>query len=434
MRTSIKYGLDRFELELPEERFAGKWGMESADTSVVAGTPAGDDALVAAGRELEAAGFAAAAAGRRVGLLLPDGTREWSPERQIPPLRGLLGGAKGIIAFLCTGTHDTQSPENLDLVRRIEGVLATLDVPAELVVNDCRTSPHRDFGGTARGTRIEIHERTDDCELFLTLADMKNHYFAGYSNPTKYLLPGVASKEAIRGNHSLTLEEESRFGRHPWHPDPARRTNPLSEDLLEAFEVIVGARAHFAMTLVTSGDKILWAGGGATEEVTRRGIGIVDAIASLELPRLRYLVVSPGGHPHDESLYTAQRALELSQAALAPGGEVLFLAACANGLGPAGSREHFVEPLMRPLAEITAMPRDEYTMYAHKPVKFARYLERLAAVHMTSELAPELVEGIHLAPAPEPQAVIDAWVRAAGEGDAIGFLDDASKLAIHAAS
>jgi lactate racemase len=433
MRTSIKYGSGRIELDLPPERFAGAWGMESADTSILSGTPSGDEALSRAVEELDAAGLRRAAGSRRVGLLLPDGTREWSPERLLPPLWGLLGQAERIIAFLCTGTHDTESPENLELIARIERVLAGAGVPGELVVNDCRRSPHRSFGRTARGTRIEIHERSDDCELFLTISDMKNHYFAGYSNPVKYLLPGIASREAIRGNHSLTLEEDSRFGRHPWHPDPSRRTNPLSEDLLEAFETIVGERAHFALTLITSGDEIYWAGGGATEEATRRGIGIVDQIASLELPRLRYLVVSPGGHPHDESLYTAQRALELSSAALQPGSEVLFLARCPNGIGPPGARENFFDPLTRPLEEITEMPRSEYTMYAHKPVKFARYLEGLTAVHMGTDLSPEEVTSIHMSPVPDPQAVIDAWVHAAGADDRIGFLDDASKLAIHAA-
>ncbi len=39
-------------------------------------------------------------------------------------------------------------------------------------------------------------------------------------------------------------------------------------------------------------------------------------------------IVSPGGLSNDEDLYIAQRALELTRAAVTDGGEVLFLAAC----------------------------------------------------------------------------------------------------------
>ncbi len=432
MRVSIKYGDGRLGLDLPDRCFAGRWGVESADSAESADGDSGGAWLERGTDELDRAGLASAIGDRRVGLLLADGTRKWSPERLLPPLQPFLREARGVTAFLCTGTHDVGSPENVELVRRITAVLDALGAPVELVVNDCRTSPHRRVGETSRGTLVEIHERSDACEAFLTIADMKNHYFAGYSNPVKYLVPGIASLESARGNHSLALEAESTFGRHPWHPDPARRSNPLAEDLLEGFRMVVGSRPHFSLNLVTAEDAILWAGGGETEEVTRRGIEVVDRAASLRLTPMRFLVVSPGGHPHDESLYTAQRALELSHAALRAGGEVLFLARCANGLGPPGSREHFYEPLTRPLSEIVAPARSEYTLYGHKPVKFARYLESLSAVHMHSDLSPESVRRIHLRPADDPRAVLDRWVRMAGPGDGIGFLDDASKLAIYA--
>ena len=434
MRVSIKYGVDRIPLQVPEDCFAGRWGMESASGADTAMHDGDAPAVRRAVNELGAAGFASAIAGRTVGLLLADGTRKWSPEELVPPLFATLRGARRVIAFLATGTHDTESPENLRLARRVLEVLDPALPAVELEVNDCRKSPHRPLGITSRGTRVEVHERAGDCDAFLTLADMKNHYFAGYSNAVKYLVPGIASLESIRGNHSLALEEASRFGRHPWHPDPSRRTNPLAEDLLEAFELVVGDRPHFALALVTTDRGILWAGGGTTEEVTRRGIEVVDRTAGLVLEPQRFLVVSPGGQPHDESLYTAQRALELSSAALRPGGEVLLLARCGNGIGPPGAREHFYEPLTRPLGEIAVTDRSEYRLYGHKPVKFARYIEGLAAVHMHSVLPADEVRRIHMLPAPDPQALLDRWVEAAGPGDRVAFLDDASKLAIHAPS
>ncbi len=429
MRVEIKYGRNRLGLQVPDERCAGVYGMEAAATADLA-TDA--ETWRGAVSELVAAGFSRAAEGHHVGLLLADGTRKWKPDELLPPLHDSLRAARRITVFIATGTHDTESPENRKLAQQILEVLEPAHPSIELVVNDCRRSPHQRLGVTARGTLVEVHERAAECDVFLTVADMKYHYFAGYSNAVKYLVPGIASLEAIRGNHSLTLKESSTFGRHPWHPDLARRTNPLSEDLLEAFHLTVGTRPHFALALVTSEAGILWAGGGATEEVTRRCIAVVDRVASIELAPQRFLVVSPGGQPHDESLYTAQRALELSRAALRDGGEVLFLARCGNGIGPPGAQEHFYDPLTRPLAEIASMPREDYALYGHKPVKFARYIESLAAVRLHTALSDEQVRRIHMQPAPDPQHVIDHWMTLATPDDRVTFLDDASKLAVHA--
>ena len=53
-------------------------------------------------------------------------------------------------------------------------------------------------------------------------------------------------------------------------------------------------------------------------------MSFLDRSTTLDVEPVRFLVLSPGGIPHDESLYTAQRALELSSAAVKRGGEVLL--------------------------------------------------------------------------------------------------------------
>lgn len=428
MDVSLKYGDSRVDLRVPDARFAGHWHLGSA----VAAAGGGADPWGRALGELGAAGFADAVRGRIVGLMVADGTRSWDPDLLLPGVLGALAAARGVRVVVCTGTHDPAIPETRTLVARIEAQLARTAVPAELIVHDARAQPHTDFGRTRLGTRVEILDRVGECEAFLVLADMKPHFFAGYSNPVKYFVPGVASRETARGNHSLVLEQGSTFGRHPWHPDPDRRRNPLAEDMVEALGRVLGPRPCFALVSFTAGDALLWAAGGEAREAAARGMVEVDRRAGLEIPAQRFLVVSPGGDPHDESFYTAQRALELSLAATRAGGEVLFLVRCPNGIGPPAARERFFEPLTRPLGEIVAAPRDEYVLYSHKPVKFARYLERLAALHVLSELPDEEIRRVHMHPVADPQGILDRWVAAAAPGEGIGFLDDASKLAVRA--
>lgn len=426
----MKYGDTKLRFELPKHALLGSWNL----ASVPVNTPKNPSALLRVALEqLSASGFEAALRGKRLGLLLADGTRAWDPELLLSALADHLRPAGSLLAILCTGTHDPESPHNLALAKRVEAQLKRDGLGAEVHIHGAERDPHRLHGVTERGTQVQICSLTDACDLFLVLSDMKHHYFAGYSNPVKYYVPGIASMETARGNHSLAMEPESTQGRHPWHPDEAMRTNPLAEDMLEAFQMVVRERAHFALTTISAGAEasdLRWAGAGRTADAAGRGMVAVDELGSLQLPACPYLVVSAGGAPHDESLYTVQRALEMSRAAVREGGEVLFLAACPNGVGSEVARRNFYEPLCAPLDQIEAPSREDYLLYSHKPVKFAQLIGRLKRLHVHSELKPESIARIHMQPCDDPQSLIDAWVARLQPGEGIGFLDDASKLAI----
>lgn len=426
----LKYGVGSLSLRLPERALLGAWSL----ASVPVNKPKSRDELLGhALGQLSNAGFEAALEGQRLGLLLADGTRAWDPSLLLGALAPKLQGAASIQAILCTGTHDPSQEHHRALGQRVMAELKPLRPNAELQIHGAERHPHRTLGVTTRGTQVQLWDLADSCDLFLVLSDMKHHYFAGYSNPLKYFLPGIASLESARGNHSLALEPDASLGRHPWHPDASRRQNPVAEDMLEAFQLCVGQREHFAFTTITGGaqgSELRWAGAGRTQDATTRGIRAVDELASLSIPPARFLVVSAGGAPHDESLYTVQRALEMSRDAVREGGEVLLLAACANGIGSKLAQRNFYEPLRAPLDQISAPTRADYALYAHKPVKFARLLRRLSKLHVHTELSQDTLRRIHLHACPNPQALIDAWVARLLPGEGIGFLDDASKLAM----
>lgn len=433
LRLSLRYGDGRLELRLPAERLAGSWSLEQLARERLAPGADPDTAQARALAELRGAGIEAAVRGRSVGLLVADGTRSWEPRSALPGLWPLLEGARELQLFVCGGTHDPHSAVNRRLRGRLDEACRAAGRSVTLRVHDPDAPDLVAHGTTRRGTPLAVNACLGRCEALLVLADVKPHYFAGYSNPTKYVVPGLAGRETARANHALALEPLSSAGRHPWHPDPARRENPLAEDLTEAFERVVGERPCFAMTTIREGARLYGAWGGRPREVCERTFPIVDRALGLELEPVRFLVLSPGGSPHDESLYTAQRALELTGEAWRPGGEVLFLAACSGGLGPAGSRERFFEPLTRPLDELRAPARADYRLYDHKPVKLARLLRRAAALWIKSELPAADLARAHMRPVADPQAVVDDWLRRAAPGERIAAIDDASRLWVRAA-
>src|SRR5262249_27484411 len=256
--------------------------------------------------------FADLARGGHVGVLLDDATRSEPHLLELAAVLDLLADAAAgrATVFVCTGTHDGRMPENAELLGALNRAVAAARFPkAEVVMHDCR-GPLDDVGRTSRGTRLFVNAKARDVDVFLAVSDMKNHYFAGYSNPVKGLLPGICGFETARGNHALALDPKATFGHHPWHRDPTRRGQPLAEDMVEAAARILDSRPALSPCLFTrSREEILWAQAGPMSQVAGAGMTFVDRATSVTVvPALR-VVVSAGGHPLDESLYTAQRAL-----------------------------------------------------------------------------------------------------------------------------
>ncbi len=271
----------------------------------------------------------------------------------------------------------------------------------------------------------------DEADVFLAVSDVKVHYFAGYSNPVKNFLPGVSAFRTVEHNHSLALLDESTHGSHPWHPDPARRDNPLAADMVEGLGLITRGRPVYAMVMLSAGPRLIWSRFGPVEEVSAESFLVTDERNIQAARPATRMVVSPGGLSNDEDLYIAQRALELNRAAILDGGEVLFLAACPNGIGEPQTLANFYNRLTAPLDEVIESIRQDYVLYSHKPYKFAVMIRRLRKVWMHTQIPDAQIEAAHMHPAHDPQAVVDAWLAEQPETGII-FIDGANKVALRA--
>ncbi|HKB15704.1 MAG TPA: lactate racemase domain-containing protein [Planctomycetota bacterium] len=431
MRIELKYGSGRVGLDVPDRNLEGFVSLAGRPEPAKSGEAFLAEAEAALRRD---GGFARAVGGKTVALLVDDATREEPREQILPLVSRALEKAKRVLVFVCTGTHDPSTADQKDLAallgRLLEG--CPLRGRSEVIVNDARAGDLVEKGRTRRGVRVLVNRRAEEAEAFLAVSDMKNHYFAGYSSPVKNFVPGIAGLETARGNHAMALDPLSTFGRHPLHPDPRRRDNPLADDLWEGTRLLLAGRPAYALTLFTHAGRVRFASAGPIERACAAGIEAVDREAGVTVAPADVLVVSPGGHPHDESLYTAQRALELTKWAAKDGGEILFLAECRNGIGPPEAIENFYGALASPLPEVLESLRSGYRMYAHKSYKFAELLLRVSAVHMVSSLPPETLARIHLRPAADPQAALAECLRRRPAARVLAF-DDASKFAVHVA-
>lgn len=426
MKVDLHYGTGVVRLNVPDrnvQEIIRPWqGQQAGDAA----------ASLQETMDGQAGAFRDEITGKRVCVLVDDGTRDEPLGYVLPHLCDVLRPAASVQFLICTGTHTAETPKNEQIRREIEK--ASRDAGLTVVrihTHDCQADAFVDVGRTSRGTQVFVNAFAEETDAFFVVADVKVHYFAGYSNPVKNFVPGISAFRTVEQNHSLALLDESTHGAHPWHPNPERRNNPLAADMVEGMDLIAKGRPIYALVMLSAGTRLLWAQFGPIRQVSAESFLVTDERNIQAVTPASHLVVSPGGRSNDEDLYIAQRALELNRAAVTDGGEILFLAACPNGVGEPQTVANFYDRLTAPIDEVIESIRQDYVLYSHKPYKFAVLIRRLRRVWMHTQIPDDLVKAAHLYPAHDPQAVVDAWL--AEQPDAkIIFIDGANKVALKA--
>ena len=424
MNVKMKYGNGHVSFDVPDERLGGVVRPQRP--------PAPDDPQqYLADRLASQLGSAARdCSGRDVLVLVPDGTRTLPHEIIFAALVPLLKRARSIRVLLATGTHKAQTPDNDRILDGIRAAAGQHGVRlASAAAHDCKTSGLYLAGTISNGNAIWLNELVREADTILIAADTAPHYFAGYSNALKFLLPGVAGFEPTERNHAWTLDPQSSACRHPLHPDAARRTNPVAEGQLAAARLVTAQKPVYALTTVSSGANVCWATFGPLEESVSEGIRFVNSCLVQQVDRrFRRVVIGCGGYPNDETLYIAQRSLELTQEAVADDAEILWLAECRNGIASSQQAvENFFTPLKGDAAAYIEQVRRRYVMYAHKTVRFVQLMGRLSALRVVSALPAVTFPAGLMTECADPCDVVARWV---DEGEPILFIDEANKLAI----
>jgi nickel-dependent lactate racemase len=427
LEVHVTYGDGKVKLEIPDKNLAG----------VIKPKPAKATSDVQGGIEKVLDNphgplLSDISKSKSVCVLIEDHTRDVPHWEMISAVVPHLKNANMVQFIITTGSHEVNHPENLaivDMIRRAadDAKIAKYDV----MIHDCQSPDMVDLGKTSRGTPVIIDAAAAGHDVYVSLSDMKAHYFAGYSNVVKNFLPGVCAFKTIEANHSLALNPRSTFGIHPFHPDSTRQDNPLADDMREAMEIITREAKIFLVAIVTSDRKLVWADAGDHEPVTARGMELLDETSSFTVKPQERIIVSPGGYPQDESLYHAQRAIELTKNAVIDGGEVLVMAECRDGIAPEKAVENFYNKLTAPIDEVISSISGKYHLYEHKAYKFAELMKRVDRVRLYSTLDDKTAQAVHLEPVQDPQAIIDEWIKDNPDVKIL-VLDKGNKIAVYA--
>ena len=428
MEISVSYGEGKVKLNIPENNLAGIIKPKQLEPK--------EDLLGELDRVLDnphGPTLTELAKSKSVCVLVEDHTRDEPHWELVSSIIPRLVHANRVQFIITTGSHEVNHPGNIEIVDLIRKAAKDSQLPNfEVTIHDCKAEDLVNLGKTSRGSPVLVNSAAVNHDVYVSISDMKAHYFAGYSNVVKNFLPGVCGFDTIEANHSMALNPRSTFGIHPYHSDESRRENPLADDMREGMEIIVGKGTVFLLAVITDGGNLIWADAGKIEPVTAGAMEILDESASFVVTPQTKIIVSPGGYPQDKSLYHAQRAIELTKNAVLDYGEILFLAQCKDGVAPESAIENFYNKLTLPLVEVIASISGKYHLYEHKAFKFAELLMKVSSIKMYTDLDKQTVEAVHMEKIDNPQEVIDEWI--ADDPDVkILVLDKGNKIAVYAA-
>ena len=251
------------------------------------------------------------------------------------------------------------------------------------------------LGDTAHGTPVDITRAVAEADFRICLGNIEFHYFAGYSGGAKAIMPGVSSRDAIQANHRMMVQNEACAGR--------LEGNPLRMDIEEAGRI---CGIHYIVNVVLDEHKqIIFAAAGDVTAAHRAGCRYLDTLYRKPIPqRADIVLVSQGGAPKDANLYQVQKALDNAKHAVKPGGTIILIGACSEGLGSATFERWLKEaPTAHSMIERV---HERFELGGHKAAAIAMVLEN-AQIDLISELPDEFVRSIFLDPQPDAQTALN---------------------------
>ncbi len=307
--------------------------------------------------------------------------------------------------LIASGTH--RPPTEEEIQDGILGKALYQEYKEQILIHNDQKNL-AELGLSKRDTPITINQNAIDACILIPVTDSEYHYFAGVAGTVKQLFPGIAGRITINTNHTRMFDNTMGF-------IPACRLgntdgNPVITDMIEMAEIIQQHTPVFCIdaimdqgeiTLINAGN-ILSLHNLAREILYDRRVIEVDQPADLVVVTMGELGIN---------LYQSGKGIHAAwYAAKKPGGTLLLLAPCQDGVGSMGYQE-----TMAAVQDMTLNQAIEWVINNkcsletfqignQKPVDTFRILKTLGEnkIKILSEMDPEELHRVYrLDPIPD---------------------------------
>ena len=327
MKAHFSFGKNGIDVSVPDG-FECQVIKSRSASGLPGGSPELDAALASAlDSPIGCKPLATLAAGRKsAAISVCDITRPAPNRTTLPPLLARLHDAgipvDAVTILIATGLHRAATEAEVNTI-----VGEEIAAKYRVVSHDARVlAAHRTLGATRRGTPVFIDERFMAADLHITLGFIEQHLMLGFSGGRKLIAPGLAAQETIKAIHA------PRFMREPLATEGSITDNPLHAELLE---IAAMARHDFILDVTLTQDRqISGVFAGHPVKAHTAGVDFLNLTSLQRLPEPADAVItSAAGYPLDLTFYQATKGITAAQHLVKPGGRILIVAECAEGVG-----------------------------------------------------------------------------------------------------
>ena len=326
----------------------------------------------------------------KVVIICSDHTRPVPSKLILPPMLSAIrrGNPQAEINLLiATGCHRGTTKEEL-----LDKFGPEICQKEHIVIHDCgQQDMLTEVGTLPSGSKLELNKLAVEADLLLAEGFIEPHFFAGFSGGRKSVLPGIASRTSVLGNHC------SEFIAHPRARTGLLEGNPIHEDMLWAAK---RAKLRYIVNVVLNEEKqVIHAVAGDPEQAHAAGCAFLLSLCQAKPKMADIVITTNGGYPLDQNIYQAVKGMTAAEATVNPGGVIIMLAKSNDGHGgEAFYRQLSQEPDMeKTMGIFMARGRDETEPDQWQSQILLRILGR-AKVFYLSEQPDALIRQLHMTP------------------------------------
>ena len=267
------------------------------------------------------------------------------------------------------------------------------------------------IGTLPSGAPCEINKIAVEADLLVAEGFIEPHLFAGFSGGRKSILPGVASRETVMGNHcsEFIANKNARTG--------ILEGNPVHEDMLWAAQA---AKLVFIVNVVLNAEKKpIFAVSGDTVLAHKKGTDFLSKYCGVKALPADIAITTNGGYPLDQNTYQAAKGMTAGEATVKKGGVVIMLSESEDGTGG----DHFFKVLAdsktvdEAMDKVLARGRNQTVPDQWQAQIILRVLQKARVVYV-SKIDDETVEKMHMIPAHSLDEAIQKAKALVGRDDA----------------
>lgn len=355
------------------------------------------------------------AAGERVAVVIPDGTRPLPSDRLLPWLFAELSHvpAENFTIVIGTGSHRANTAEELDrmlgpeVARRYRVVNHNAHDPATLV----------SVGRSRFGYDVAFNRETVEADRRIVMGFIEPHFMAGFSGGYKAVFPGVLGIEAIMHYHGARVigDPLSTWGQLENNPTQDRVRDGGSKLAID-FCINVTLNTERCITRYFCGE---------TMAAHLAGCAYVKATAMTACREPFPIVVTTNsGYPLDQNLYQSVKGMSAAARIVKPGGLILCAARCNDGFPEHGNFRKLLFEHDSPATLLASIERPDFSTFDQWQAQLLALIQLKARVGLYSELPAADIQRAFIEPVADLGATLRAEVARLGPNTPVAVLPE----------